>query len=74
MELMLSPAGADRYMITGSRRISGWVLGKVVHFETTELINHLVWDGTVDSPTTMSGKFRPSLMLGASCDWWARKS
>ena len=71
--ITLTPSGRQQYRISGSSGISGWVSGSQVHMEAQVLINHIVYDGTVDSPTAMSGKQKPSLLLGASCDWQAQK-
>lgn len=72
-ELVLTQTGNGQYKITGSLGTTGWVSGKLVHYEVQVFVNHVVSDGSVDSPTTMSGKVRPSLMLGGTCNWWAQK-
>ena len=71
--ITLTQSGQQQYIISSSSGISGWVSGSRVHMEAQVLINHLVWDGTIDSTTDMSGKLAPSLLLGASCDWQAHK-
>ncbi len=73
VDLVLTATGNEQYGVRGPEGISGWVSGKLAHFEAQVFVNHIVWDGTVDSPTTMSGKVRPSLMLGGTCAWWAQK-
>jgi hypothetical protein len=76
-DLSVSAAGPEQYRIAGTTGILpvavvGWVSGKLVHMEATVLINHVVWEGNLDSPTTMSGKVTQGLM-GTTCQWVGQK-
>jgi hypothetical protein len=76
-DLSVTAAGPEQYRIAGTTGILpvavvGWVSGKLVHMEATALINHVVWEGNLDSPTTMSGKITQTL-LGNTCQWVGQK-
>jgi hypothetical protein len=75
-DLTLTPSGPGQYRISGTAgllpvAVSGWVSGKLVHMEANPPLNHIVSEGTVDSPTAMSGKTTPA--IGFACEWSGRK-
>jgi cytoskeletal protein CcmA (bactofilin family) len=74
-DLTITPSGREQYSITGISGLvssAGWISGKHVHIEAWALINHVIVDGEVNTPTTMSGKVVSS--MGINCDWIAHKS
>ncbi|HML09912.1 MAG TPA: hypothetical protein VK432_03565 [Stellaceae bacterium] len=75
-DLTFSPTGSEQYTVSGSDGIipvtvTGWVSGKTVHLEANPPLNHVVWQGTVDSPTAMGGTVIPA--IGFNCQWSGRK-
>lgn len=75
-DLTLTSSGPEQYRISGVAGllpipVTGWVSGKLVHAEADPPLNHVVSEGTVESPTAMRGKTTSS--LGINCEWAARK-
>jgi hypothetical protein len=70
--LTLTPLNDTQYSIVGNFGLRGWVSGTQVHIEQQVLVNHIVYEGTVDSPASMGGKVNQSL-FGITCEWYARK-
>jgi hypothetical protein len=74
-DLTITPSGPEQYSITGISGVfssAGWISGKHVHMEAWALLNHVIADGEVNTPTMMSGKVVSS--LGPNCDWIAHKN
>jgi hypothetical protein len=76
-DMTITQSAPDQYLISGSAgllpvAVNGWVNGKLVHMEADAPLNHVVSQGTVTSPTTMSGKTTQTLM-GITCDWVGQK-
>lgn len=72
----LVAVGREQYNVREPLKPSttGWVSGKLMHVQAVGLLGEqIVADGTIDSPTTMSGKVNTGI-LGIVCDWWARKN
>jgi hypothetical protein len=75
IEIDVALGGPDRYTLSGSVdsvAISGWIQGKQVHFEYTKLFNHVVSEGSLTSPISMSGTLSGSV-FGGPCQWSATK-
>lgn len=73
----ITQSAPDQYLISGSAgllpvAVNGWINGKIVHMEADAPFNHVVSQGTVTSPTTMSGHTTQTLM-GINCDWVGQK-
>lgn len=76
-DLTLTQSAPEQYLISGNAgvipfAVNGWVNGKIVHMEADPPLNHIVSQGTVISPTGMSGKTTQTFM-GINCDWVAQK-
>ena len=71
LELEATAAGPDRYRLTGSEFLgsfTGSIAGTQVRFEETKLINHVIFQGSVTSPTSMGGTYKQGLS-GETCSW-----
>jgi hypothetical protein len=74
-EIRLAPVAREQYSITEVKEpsLTGWVSGKLVHMKWVGRLGETITaDGTITSQTAMGGK--RYLLLGITCDWWAKKS
>jgi hypothetical protein len=75
-DVTLTEINPSQYRVVGTGGMlatpfAGWVSGKLVHMEANPPLNHVVFDGSVISPTTMQGDV--SLAIGPHCGFIGQK-
>lgn len=74
-EIHLAAVAREQYSVTEPQdsSLTGWVSGKLVHMRWVGRLGETITaDGTVTSQTAMAGK--RYLLLGITCDWWAKRN
>jgi hypothetical protein len=75
-ELDVTPTGQGQYTIAipNNSDYRGWISGTVQHADATGFFgDHISFNGTITSPTTMRGKTHLGF-ANLDCDWWATKN